>query len=237
MHLGNLYLRSWLQERIGNAFDLFDLGAFHPAREVERRALADTVDYIERHMAGAMAYYSGKNVLAHAMRLVPAEGLLLEFGVYKGGSINFIAGHDPGRPVYGFDSFQGLPEDWGGWRDAKGAFSLDGRLPRVRPNVELVAGLFEQTVAPWLGGHPGPVALAHVDCDIYSSAKLVLDLLAPRLDVGSVVVFDEYFNFPFWREHEFKAWQDVVKRHGITYRYLAYARTQAAVIIEQALAS
>src|SRR5215471_1582840 len=57
LHLANIGLRSWLQERIGNIFDIFDLGAFHPVREMERRALAETADYIQTNMAEATGYY------------------------------------------------------------------------------------------------------------------------------------------------------------------------------------
>ena len=233
MQIGNLSLRAWVQERIGNVFDFVDLGAFHPVREMERRALGETADYIQAHMPQAIGYYSGKKVLGHALRLVPPTGHLLEFGVYQGGSINFIARHNPNRTVHGFDSFQGLPEDWGGWRDSKGKFSLYGRLPRVRPNVTLHTGLFDETLPTWLAQNPGPIAFVHVDCDLYSSAKTVIDLISPRLTPGTVLAFDEYFNFPFWREHEFKAFQDLVRRQSLQYRYVAYARTQACVVIER----
>jgi len=46
-----------------------------------------------------------------------------------------------------------------------------------------------------------------------------------------VIVFDEYFNYPNWERHEFKAWQEFVTRHALTYQYLAFARQQVAVRI------
>jgi methyltransferase family protein len=220
-----------MQERIGNICDIVDLGIFHPVREMERRALADTVDYIQAHMPRAVGYYSGKKVLSHALRIAPPEGHLLEFGVYKGGSINFISRQKPTRTVHGFDSFHGLPHDWYGWRDTRGKFSLGGRLPKVRSNVELHAGLFAETLPEWLKRNPGSIALTHIDCDLYSSAKTVLDLIAPRIIPGSVLVFDEYFNFPFWHEHEFQAFQELAKRESLKYSYVAYARTQVCVIV------
>jgi hypothetical protein len=231
LHLANIGLRSWLQERIGNIFDIFDLGAFHPVREMERRALAETADYIQTNMPEATGYYSGKKVLENGLRLVPPAGHLVEFGVYKGGSINLIARHFPDRPVHGFDSFYGLPHDWHGWRDPKGKFSLGGRPPSVRRNVTLHVGLFDATLPAWLERNPGVIGFAHVDCDLYSSAKTILDLISPRIEPGSVLVFDEYFNFPFWRDHEFRAFRDVVERFGFKYRYVAYARTQVCLVI------
>jgi len=66
----------------------------------------------------------------------------------------------------------------------------------------------------------------------YSSTKTILDLLAPRLAKGSVILFDEYFNFPNWEQHEFKAFQEFVEEHRVKYTYLAFARQQAAVRID-----
>jgi len=63
-------------------------------------------------------------------------GTYLEFGVYQGNSINFIADLIKPERVYGFDSFKGLPEDWerGDTVYKKGHFTLD-KLPTVRDNV------------------------------------------------------------------------------------------------------
>jgi hypothetical protein len=55
--------------------------------------------------------------------------------------------------------------------------------------------------------------------------------LRDRLQPGTLIVFDEYFNYPNWERHEFKAWQEFVARHKITYEYLAFARQQVAVRI------
>ena len=57
----------------------------------------------------------------------PRSGLVLEFGVASGSSITGIAGEMPHRTVYGFDSFEGLPEDWtdddGNLHNTKGTFA------------------------------------------------------------------------------------------------------------------
>jgi len=57
----------------------------------------------------------------------------------------------------------------------------------------------------------------------------VLDAIARRLQPGAVVVFDEYCGYPGWQNHEFKAFQEMVKRQGIEYRYLYFSRIQCAV--------
>jgi hypothetical protein len=130
-------------------------------------------------------------LLRHAARTASPHGLWLEFGVYRGDSINLIALLTPGT-VYGFDSFEGLPRNWmPGY--PTGTFDLHGSAPSVGPNVTLVKGWFSETVGPFLAGHPNEtVSLLHVDCDLYGSARTVLSALAPRWHDGTVIVFDEF---------------------------------------------
>ncbi len=137
------------------------------------------------------------------------------------------------RPIHGFDSFEGLPEAWSGFNLGGKAFDVGGRLPRVPDNVKLHRGYFEASLPTWLEAHPGPVAFIHLDCDLYSSTKTVSAVCsAPRLEGGTVILFDEYFNYPNWEQHEFKAFQEFVAEHDVKYTYLAFARQQVAVRID-----
>ena len=125
-----------------------------------------------------------------------------------------------------------MPESWHGFSLGQEAFSLKGKLPRVPANVRLHRGWFDQSLPPWLAENPGPVAFIHVDCDLYSSTKTIFDLLADRMVPGTIILFDEYFNYPNWEQHEYRALQEFVKTRGITYSYLAFARQQVAIRIE-----
>jgi hypothetical protein len=119
--------------------------------------------------------------------------------------------------VFGFDWFHGLPEAWrAGF--PQGAFA--GSVPQVRENVELVQGLFEESLPKFLKAHRGEVGLLHVDCDLYSSTKTIFHYLADRIVPGTIIVFDEYFNYTGWRLHEHKAFQEFVAEHHRTYDYL-----------------
>ena len=75
----------------------------------------------------------------------------LEFGVFTGGTTRFIAERlDKNNVLHGFDSFEGLPEDWSGYNLSKNAFMLGGKLPRVPSNVILYRGWFDQSIPIWL---------------------------------------------------------------------------------------
>ncbi len=164
---------------------------------------------------------SRREILDFALQDLPDRGLVCEFGVFEAETINRIASRLPDRPVFGFDSFEGLPEHWR-LDFGPGAFSTGGCLPRVEPNVTLVKGWFDATLPAFAAGHAGPVALLHIDCDLYSSTKCVLEHLGGRLVPGSILVFDEFFNYPEWEEHEFRAFSEFAAARGLRHEYLAY---------------
>ncbi len=60
----------------------------------------------------------------------------------------------------------------------------------------------------------------HIDCDLYSSTKTVLGLLKDRLRDGAILVFDEYFNYPGWEQHEYKAFLEFIDQSGFKFEYL-----------------
>lgn len=158
----------------------------------------------------------------HCLSKAPHEGLVLEFGVRFGNTIRQIAELvGPRQAVHGFDSFEGLPEAW--HKEAKGSYSTKGEIPDVPKHVRLHQGWFENTLPTFLEQHPGNVRFINIDCDIYSSTKTVLDLLAPRIAPGAVIVFDEYIGNEQWREDEFKAFQEAVVRYGWEYEYLCFS--------------
>jgi Flp pilus assembly protein TadD len=176
--------------------------------------------YIQRRRGPATRQCrSGFELLGLARDAAPPAGLVLEFGVWNGASIRFIAGGVAG-PVHGFDSFQGLPEAWAG--EAAGSYSTGGRLPEAPDNVALHVGLFADTLPRFLAAHDGPVRFMNIDCDSHGSTKTVLDALAARVAPGTVIAFDEYFMYGAWKRGEFRAFQQAVHAHGWAYEYIAY---------------
>jgi Methyltransferase domain len=216
-------LREFLDREVfGDGHDSFDLD-----RLTRLAAGLESAAYYTERMAGAHRALDPRALLRFAFRQRASEGLVLEFGVASGTTINLLAELTAG-PVYGFDSFAGLPEDW---RPGfpRGMFAHD--LPAVRPNVELVKGLFEDTLPRFLSEHSGPAAFLHVDCDLYSSTRTVLLRCEPRIVPGTVIVFDEYFNYVGWRGHEYRAFQEFVARAGRRYEYIGVVPTGQQVAV------
>jgi len=203
---------------------------WHPHNALLEDALSETVEYIKSNMSSALILRDEIGVITHALKAAPSDGLFIEFGVRSGRTINHIAGKRPKATVDGFDSFEGLPEAWAGYTMDRGAFGGEG-IPDVKPNVRLHVGWFDATLPAFLADHDDPVAFIHVDSDLYSSAQTILSELAPRFRPGSVIVFNEYFNYPNWKEHEFRAWHEFCAEHDVTYEYLAWGMYEASVVI------
>ena len=198
--------------------------------ELQRRALVDTADFIQQNLMQVDSVDLPLEILTLGIGQIDnKQGLYLEFGVFSGRTINHIA-RQVDQPVYGFDSFEGLPERW---RDTLGAGHFKVKnLPQVPKNVTLIKGWFDKTLPEFLKAHPGDVAFLHVDCDLYSSTQTIFACLAPRIKAGTVIVFDEYFNYPGWREGEFKAFQQFIAREGLGFKYLNYSRKAEQVSVK-----
>lgn len=196
----------------------------------EREAAASSERFVRDVMPTAHAFNDPIATLEYALSLASPEGMALEFGVASGRTLTVIAGAREHKQVFGFDSFQGLPEDWRSNIPA-GTFAT-GELPDVA-GAELVVGWFKDTLADFLATHPDPLAFVHLDADLYSSTITVLEHVGPRLQPGSVIVFDEYFNYPGWEQHEHRAWQEFLAKTGIQCRYAAYTcnHEQVAVVV------
>lgn len=144
------------------------------------------------------------------------NGLFLEFGVLDGKSIRRISSyieefHGKEITVYGFDSFEGLPEAWVLSDDLTkkaGTFNRNGNLPKnTEPNIKYVSGFFQDSLEPWLEDHKDQdVSFLHIDSDLYSSAKYVLTTLNDKIKTGTIIVFDELIEFN--PNGEYKNWKD-----------------------------
>ena len=146
------------------------------------------------------------------------DGLIIEFGVHVGNTMRVIQ-HCTDRPVFGFDSFEGLPEAWTGAGGVPaGHFACE--VPTgFRENVVLIKGWFEDTLKPFCEGMKSnvnganKVSVIHIDCDVYSGARTIFNVLK-EYDIfqdGTIIIFDEMMGYPKWEEGEFKAFNQFLQ--------------------------
>jgi len=132
------------------------------------------------------------------------QGNWAEFGVERGDSAHFLSNFLPENSTfYLFDSWQGLPEEW---VLAENYIRASGQpaspMPSFKdPRLVVVPGWFEDTLPKDMG----PLAFVHIDCDLYSSTKTVLERTNHQIFPGTIMLFDELWGYPNWREHEYKA--------------------------------
>lgn len=228
----------WLLDRIVINFvrryrfilsEAAEAASMNISSRLKLRATESTVDYVQSKMLATRAFNHKRELLEYVLKQINTRGLILEFGVWQGDSINFIADHVSGI-VCGFDSFMGLPEDWAS-PESKGMFSRQGKLPAVRKNVRLQPGWFEDSLPEFVKIHSGPISFIHVDCDLYTSTKTIFKYLGDRIASGTIILFDEYFNYPNWEEHEYKAFQEFVAEQGISYEYIGFNRVEGGVAV------
>jgi hypothetical protein len=158
---------------------------------------------------------------------------ILEFGVYKGSSINYFAKRLPNVNFVGFDSFEGLEENWTGTFLGRNALTVHGVLPKVMKNVELRKGWFVDTLPAYLGEPREKQVffrLLNIDCDTYKPTKFILEQLESHIQPGLIIIFDEYFNYINWREHEYAAFSEFTKSRNIKYKYIAFSDTTAVAV-------
>ncbi len=194
--------------------------------DLQLQAKEDTVYYINQRMRGVPFFEDAGALLDFSLTQVKLDGLYLEFGVANGNSIRRI-GNQVQQTIHGFDSFEGLPEAWS--NNPIGKFSRKGHLPPVQDHVKLHQGWFDDTAPKFFNESEGDIAFLHIDCDLYSSTKTVFELAKKRIKPGTIIVFDEYFNYPHWQEHEFKAFQEFAEDNGVIYEYIAFSVTRSQV--------
>ena len=162
-----------------------------------------------------------------------SDDIFLEFGVYKGDSINlfgkFLQQH--GKEIYGFDSFEGLEEEWN-MNDYNpiGRFSLNKKSPKVVKNVNLIIGKVQNTLDNFLEQKKDKkIIFAHMDMDTYTPTSYTLNKIKPFLQKGSIILFDEFYGFPNWQQHEYKAFTEIFNENE--YKYIAFCESEVAVEI------
>jgi hypothetical protein len=201
----------------------------------------DSLEFYRSHLVNAVPLDSDAEVLRYASDHANKDGVFIELGVWKARTVNFIAALNPHKTIYGFDSFEGLPTDWdkGDRVFSKGLFSWpQGQpMPLMLLNVELIKGLFTDTLPVFTQTHLQDTTLSfvHVDCDVYSSTIDALNILGPYMTEGTILVFDELYNYPNYQNHEWKALQEFLTNHAFEAEYLAFnpVHEQVAIRLHQ----
>jgi hypothetical protein len=180
------------------------------------------------------------------------DELVLDLGVWLGWSTRLIS-DACGRTVYGFDTFEGLVEDWqidDQMVIKSGTFSLseplaqrsmrdtgvslhDGLPAALGRKVQFIRGSTYETLAPFLADRPAaPIRLFHMDLDTYESCLHALETCKDRFIEGSILVFDEYLV----TNAEMRAFFEFQSQYELEWRYRAWGLEIMEMNVEMVVA-
>jgi hypothetical protein len=165
-----------------------------------------------------------------AARVRDRQVAYLEFGVFQGASMRYWsrALANPASHLHGFDSFEGLPEDWDDGPNPKGKFSVGGAVPQIDdPRVRFFKGWFDQTL-PAYQVPPHEVLVVTLDADLYSSTIYVLRQLRAYIVPGTFIYLDDMAR----PDHEPRALSDFLGEAGLRLRLVAADRSLNAAFFE-----
>jgi hypothetical protein len=181
-------------------------------------------------------FLSDKNsVLEYAIKKslqqnLEQPGAYLEFGVWTGESINFLSKFLPKNSIYGFDSFEGLREDWKGYHLTSGTFNLNKKVPKLQKNIIPIVGWIQDTLPSFLSEKKPKINFIHIDTDTYETAKFILENTKKYLCKNSIIVFDELYNFPGWDVGEYKALTETFAANE--YKFIGFALKGEQAVIQ-----
>jgi len=139
-----------------------------------------------------------------------------EFGVWRGEAFKYLI--KTFKKGFGFDSFEGIPEDWDAFK--AGSYTSDGIVPKIKGG-EFVVGRFEDTL-PVFFSEPRPTAsIINFDADLYSSTICALNSASPVIDKKTILIFDEFLINPNWENDEYKALEEFCVQNNYKYEVLA----------------
>ena len=139
-----------------------------------------------------------------------------EFGVWRGSSFRYLI--KIYKQGYGFDTFQGIPEDWDDLE--KGSYSSDGAIPSVEGGT-FIAGEFDKTLPTFFSKERPKASLINIDSDLYSSAKSVLVHARRIIDEFTVIVFDQFLMNEHWENDEKRALEEFCAEENMGYEVIA----------------
>jgi tetratricopeptide (TPR) repeat protein len=139
-----------------------------------------------------------------------------EYGVWRGEAFQYLI--NTFKKGYGFDTFEGLPEDW--HNEKAGTYSSDGQIPQVEGG-EFIVGKFDDTL-PTFFSKPRPMAsVINFDADLYSSTICALNYSKSIIDQHTILIFDEFLINDNWEQDEYKALNEFCSQNSYSYKVLA----------------
>ena len=186
---------------------------------LQEKAVKESVEFIESQTSNKyLLFFWREQLWNYAIKRAlnnKHKGIWAEFGVNNGLSINYFArAINNSRQIYGFDSFEGLSEDWTSWTYPEGTFDKKSNFPKVAKNVTLIKGWIDESLPKFIQENLSEIkekgfSFIHIDVDTYSPTKTILSELLEFMNEGCIIIFDDFYGYNGWKNHEYRAYQEV----------------------------
>ena len=204
-----------------------DFYANNPFEAFRRDETKESYQYFKKFFYNSVLLLSVEDIRNYAIKKslelseTNKKSMFLEFGVHRGESINLFANHlkKKNKKIFGFESFQGQPNDWPGYIREKGFQKLDKRnISTFSSNVDIIEGLVEDTLENFLKKHhEEKIIFVHMDLDYYPSTKFVLTKIKPFLANNAVILFHALHNYSGWKNGVIKAINETFNENEIEF--------------------
>jgi len=210
----------------------------NPIGYLTEASKVESFEHFKAHMETSMLFRNKDRNREYAIKRAVSngleDGLYMELGVAGGNGCRLFGEvlKPHGLELTGFDSFEGLEEDWTGMQSGReaGSFTQAGDLPKVPENVTLTKGWVQDTLPGYLKANSKrPVSFVHMDMDTYTPTAYALGAIKKQLRKGTVILFDELYGYPGWRHHEYKALIETLSEGD--YRYVCFSTESVAIEI------
>lgn len=215
------------QPKTGNRFLYASIATGVPAASVDVEG-DDYKQWVKKILEEAnRAFVPDPDILGYALRSseLVRDGTWVEFGVMTGTSLKRMVTEKGRAKVWGFDSFDGLPEYWREPFPA-GSFQMN-QIPKI-DGAHLVTGLFDDVLRAWRPDTP--IHFVHIDCDLYTSARAALMHAVPLFGEKTIVVFDELLEYQSFERHELRALYEVTLLLKLRWKFLATSGEHAVIL-------
>ena len=201
--------------------------------EIENKS--ESYEYFKKYYGNSVLFTSVEKIRDFVINKILEKNkyklnendLFLEFGVFKGESLNFFSNKlkPYSSKIYGFDSFDGLSHDWlGNINHSAKTFKTSQIPPHDKEKIELVVGNVFETLDKFIEERIKrqnlKIVFIHMDLDIYEPSSFVLKKIKPFLKSGAIILFDQLYNYPGWKEGEYKALKENFNDNE--YEYIAF---------------
>jgi hypothetical protein len=216
-----------------------DFHSYDPVKAFERDEIKSSYQYFKDFFYNSVLLRSTDVIRSYAIKKSiensnneNQDELFLEFGVHKGKSLNFFSNYlkEKNKKIYGFDSFQGQPNDWPGYIRLKGYQKLNQKnMDRLNSNTEIIDGLTEDTLEPFLSNNKRKkIIFVHMDLDYYPSTLFVLKKIKPYLSNNAIILLHALHNYSGWRNGVIKAVNETFSKNE--FEFIAFSSLTQGVI-------